>query len=416
MKKLFCLFLCVVVIACLFSGCKKEQKVTLQVGYGRVDITPKYPVPMAANLYSTGAEEHIYSTCLAFKDSTGNTVLLFHNDLIGSPADPIGFAIRDISKATGVSEDNVMVAATHVHRAPRVSWTTEDSMVKYNKQLRGWMKEAAVAAIADLKDTEVYTTSVETEGMNFLRHYIMNDGSVAGDNFGSFSSGFKDQVGDADNEMQLIKFVRKDCKDIVLVNYQMHPHRARGEFITADIVGAMREELEAKANCQFIYFTGASGNVNPHSKIGGENATSNYVDQGKGLAKYAMDADSTYQKVDAGKVQIQNYVYKGKPAEGKASCADLYMYVFSIGDVAFVMAPYEMFSENGEQIKAGSQFKNTIVCTLSRNTVSYIPSYDGYEYDGKLSYEGTCCEYARGTAEELVEQYVKMLAELYKTK
>lgn len=427
MKKMFCLLLSVLMVVGLFAGCSKEKKNTLQVGYARVDISPyDASLPMRgygdeATRYSTGVADPIYTTCTAFRDGEGNTILLFHNDLIASFADPIGFARRDISKATGIPVGNIMVAATHTHHGPGISNTNNDPAIeKYNKNLREWMLEAAKAAIADLKDAKMYISSVETEGLNFTRHYIMNDGTVAGDNFGSHKSGYAGHVRKADPVMQLVKFTREGAKDVILANFQTHPHRAGGgeiyTKITADLVGTMRDNIEPALNCNFAYFTGASGDVNPSSRIAEENAAKDYIEQGKMLSDYAVKASQNWAEASVGKVQILPNTFKAEPKEGVKGASDIQQYAFSIGEVAFIMAPYEMFNENGEQIKNGSPFKMTFVCTLANDQVRYIPSTNGYDYNGLLSYGANVTRYAKGTGDALAAKYVEMLTELYKTK
>ena len=100
-----------------------------------------------------------------------------------------------------------------------------------------------------------------------------------------------------DNQLQLIKFSREEGKDIIMANFQMHPHRNGGSKnlnMTADIPGVFRTELENQLGVNVLYFTGASGNVNPTSRITEENITKDYIEQGKALAKYAIDLEGKY--------------------------------------------------------------------------------------------------------------------------
>ena len=422
MKKMLAIVLCLVIVSSFFSGCNSAEKLPepgeFQVGYARVDISPDYDVPYASNTYSTHVEERLYATCIAFREGS-NTILLFHNDLIGSYIDPIGPARKDIEKATGIPVDNIMVNATHVHRAPRTGPTYVDmrNVTRYHEDLRAWMVEAAVAALADIKPATAYTASIETEGLNFVRHYNMEDGTVAGDNFGNAKAGYASHVSEPDRELTLVKFAREGCKDIILVNFATHPHHARGTFLTSDIVGVMREKMEKEMDCSFAWFTGAAGNVNPHSKITSENAETTYEGKGEALADYAKKAAKNFTPVDTGRVQIIKHIFEAKPKEEGGYAPEIYMYTFSIGDIAFVSAPYEMFSENGKYIKENSPFDVTFICTLGFYAVGYIPSNDAYEYEGVgLSYEANAGYYARGTGEDLAEKYLEMLQQLHKTK
>lgn len=430
MKKIICLILSVLMIAALFVGCGnngdndttgeagKEAPGVFQVGYSAVDITPDFAVnTSSAGVSTDGAREHLYTTCVAMQSAGGEIYLIYHNDLVTTPIDPIGFILKKVGETIGVPVGNMFVHATHTHLAPRVNYGQFDNITKYNALLDDWMVEAAVNAIADLKPAKMYTTSIETKNMNFIRHYNMKDGTVAGDNFGSKASGYLDQVSDPDPMLSLVKFTREGEKDVILANFQTHPHRARGNITTSDIVGVMREEVEALLDCKFAYFTGAAGNINPTSKIAEDNVTSTYQEQGAALAEYAVEAAANFKEMETGEIQYLQYTYKAEPKPGTGSAPDINMMVLSVGDFAFVSAPYEMFDSNGRYIKDNSPFEMTFVATLGYYTVPYIPDYDGYEYEGVgLSYEGDECLYVRGTGEKLAEKYVEMLNQIHKAK
>ena len=130
-----------------------------------------------------------------------------------------------------------------------------------------------------------------------------------------------------------------------------------------------------------------------------------------------MQAAKNFKEVSTGEIQFQQYSYKAETKPGTGSASDINMSVFSVGDFAFVCAPYEMFDSNGRFIKENSPFEMTFVATLGYYSVPYIPDYDGYEYEGVgLSYEGEECLFVRGTGEKLADKYVEMLNEIYKLK
>jgi hypothetical protein len=253
----------------------------------------------------------------------------------------------------------------------------------------------------------MYTTTTKLENMNFVRHYRLDDGSVIGDNFGTLGNHtIVDQVRESDNEMQLIRFKREGGKDVMLVNWQVHPHRTGGETvgnISADIVGAMRMYMEPQMDCLMAYFTGASGNLNPTSRIASENVTFDYLEQGTIMAQEAILACDTMTEQKTGKVQIlrkdQEVMKEGNPVK-------FVTYAFSVGDVAFVTAPYEMFAVNGMTIKEASPYKYTMIVTASSG---YIPSKAAYAY---RSYESDTCYFVEGVAEKLQDKYIEMLGSI----
>ena len=73
----------------------------------------------------------------------------------------------------------------------------------------------------------------------------------------------------------------------------------------------------------------------------------------------------------------------------------------------------DMFSENGQQIKEGSQFKSTFIATCANNMLYYVPSEATYAYE---AYEIDTGRLAKGSAEILVAEYIRMLGQLYETK
>jgi len=448
MKKIVTMLLCIAIMLSIFAGCQtggsnqdtqaptqtptEAPEVAIQVGYGRVAISPDFEMPLrgygdASTRYSTNGTDSdapIYTTCIAFRDEDGNTVLLYHNDTIGCPANPYDSIREAVSAATGVPFDHIMTSGTHTHHSVELTLYGLPEVKQYTELLKNWMIEAAQAAIADLKPAKMHTAKTpELENLNFIRHYVMKDGSVAGDNFGNKASGYSHHVSDADSVMQLVKFTREGGKDVVLVNWQSHPHRNADAIpekketyyntLSSNIVGIMRNELESQLDCHFAYFTGASGNVNPVGKLRLENVTTDYMDQGKALASAAVSAAADFAQVKTGKVQIIGNICTAEPKTEGNVVPEIPLYAFSIGDVAFVTAPYEMFDANGRQIKEGSPFATTFVVTCANAAVSYIPSYEGFEYNGVISYGGKSTKYVRGTGEMLVGEFLEMLNQLH---
>lgn len=437
----------------------------LSVGFGRVDISPTEPTPLRGYGYSSGRMSEnildpLYATCIALTDSADNTVLIFTLDLTNSYAEVMDAARQQISEQTGIPVDAIMVSATHNHSSPDLLNLEEPSVPRYIESLKGWMTTAAMYALQDRAPTRVYTTSTATENLNFVRRYQLQNGTYAGDNFGNFKSApIAAHETEADNELQLVLFHRQEKKDIVMANYQTHPHRASSSTdtnVTADIIAPFREKMESTLDCHFAYFTGSSGNINPTSRIPEENVTSDYIEQGHALADYALEAYSTFQEVPTTSLQITKTIYMGKVDHSLSHIAsqceaavnyymlmgstdaysylgdygvrniyhanaiairgsmaaeeEIAIYAISLGDLAFVTVPFEMFDTNGMQIKEGSPFSTTFVLTCANSNLSYLPSELAWKHGG---YAVDVTLFQRGTAEELVANYLDMLNTLY---
>lgn len=436
-----------------------SEKQRFQAGFARVDISPEESVPLAgygntSNRMSQTVMDPLYANCLAVTDEDGSTAVIMVLDL-GNMYNPLPDIRAEVSRTLGLPMERVMICCTHTHSAPHLSNGEKDSIPRYNEKLRRCMAEAALAALADRKPAQMQAASIQTAGLNFVRRYVLEDGTYAGDNYGHFKeSPIARHETEADHQLQLIKFVREGGKDIVAANFQGHPHRAGGSKkyeVTSDLVGVFRRTLEDSLSCHAMYFTGASGNVNCHSRIPEENITPNYIEHGKALAKYALEA--AFAPVKTGKIRNIQVMYEGKTnhtedhllsvaeeikkvwtatGDGKEcirmgapyginspyhalsiinkstlpETITVELNAVSLGDTALVFAPFELFDTLGMRIKENSPFDTTFVCCYANRVFSYMPTKLGFEHGG---YGPNQCKFLPGTGEMLAEQFLKML-------
>jgi hypothetical protein len=84
--------------------------------------------------------------------------------------------------------------------------------------------------------------------------------------------------------------------------------------------------------------------------------------------------------------------------------------VVRLGEVAFVIAPYEMFDDSGVYIRENSPFTMTFILGYTNGRFGYIPTKTCVEHG---CYEHECGQYEAGTAEALAEGYVAALKQLH---
>lgn len=448
---------------------KEVEDTGFSVGFGQVNITPMdYSVPIGgygntSNRMSKGFINYLYTTCIAMTDKDGNTILLFNNDLQETRTDMLDELRKAINEATGVPMDNIMISATHTHSGPDLGNTAHKTILNYRSWLPGWMAEAAKQAMADRKPAELRIGTTTCPDLNFIRHYLLSDGSYIGSNFGDDTG--KTYVGPAtqiDNTMQLLRFVRKDAQDILLMNWQTHPTRVGGDTLmkpdlASDIVGVLRETCEKELDCKAIYVLGAAGDVNCRGNMESEVIPEDYIAHGEALAKYAIEAYDSLEKVETGTLEVMTAEWTGKIdhsedhlidearliaslekssgnnkmlveeaskyginsayhargiinkyGQGESNTQPLF--AFRLGKIAFALAPYEMFTDNGRYIKENSPFEMTFIVTCANGGYGYMPTAKAYDYH---CYEANTCRYERGAGDMLAEEYLKLLQQLY---
>ena len=442
----------------------------LQAGYAQANITPTDSVPMneggeGKDHMSLGVLDHLYATCVYLVDDAGTELYLMAFDLCNMYPPLPNYRLQ-LAKKLGVEENQVMFSASHTHSSVNIKATQIPSTSKYLSLLKNGLEEAAVSAKLDAKPvTGMYHTAADTQNLNFVRRYVMVDGSYAGDNYGNHSLGYAGHETEGDHQLQLLKLTREGGKDIILTNFQGHPHRVTyydskdNTLLSSDIVGAYREELAKRLDCHALYYTGSSGNMNSHSRIEEENVHATYKDHAKAMVNYAEEAAASFKPLELGQIKLTKLLYVGKTnhtedhllpqakivAErynsGMGNSAslegykDLFLhsrhalsvvshaalpettevplYAFSVGGFSACFAPFELFAELGMQIKAGSPFDATFVCCYSNYIHSYMPTQLAFDHGGYGAYK---CNFEPGTGEKLVDVYTNLLTGLHTSK
>lgn len=468
MKKSICVVLAMVIVlslcACGGGESGGSSAKGLQVGFGREKIMPKDSVPLGGygdtkNRMSSGYRDYLYGTCVAFRNGD-DTVLLFSQDLPGSRIKCTEMVRKALNEKFGIPAENIQIASTHTHSAPDQS-SDHPNTAAYNEgpYLAGMVK-AAENAINDLAPAKLYTTRTTATNMSGVRHYEMNDGTYYGSNFGNESSGIKQPATDPDQDMIVVKVDREgDKKDIALINWQSHPcfvsDGGKSTDISADYIGVFRDSFESQTDMHFIFFLGAAGNQGSGSKIKELDNGYDLQDFGAALAKFAIDALPNLKPLEGDAIQVkhvsftanynheeedrlkeaQDVVDTWKKVSREAGNQKAYalgfssiyhanailsrpkrpatgtmeLYALSVGEMAFIAAPFEMWTDSSKYIKKNSPYETTIISTLTNNSQGYLGSKEAYEYG---SYETDTAHFAKGTAEGIAEQFVTMLKEL----
>lgn len=420
------------------------------VGYGRANITPDWEVGLTGyqnfeKRKTTMVLDPVYITCVAVR-SGDKTAMLFSADLTSVEGPECEDIRRLVEEATGIPGDYVYAAATHNHSAPE-RWTPEPKKLFH----KGVVK-AAKEALADLAPAKMSTVTKEIPGMNFVRHYEMEDGTYSGSNFGDHSLKIVGHATAGDPRMVLIRFERAIKPDVLMMNWQAHNDNAKAvgfHNISSSYTGRIRANIEKETGMHFVYFCGAGGNQNPDSRIPEEKHGLNWLQYARKLTDCALEMLPELKPVGGTEIEAARLIYNirinhdwdhmekearevvkvwnekganeanalarsyglsslyhanvllGKIDKPKTS--PLEINAFRIGEMGFITGTYEMFSNTGLYVRANSPFETTFILT---GNSGYMPPVEAYDY---RSYEADTSFFARGTQEEVAPLYIELL-------
>ncbi len=172
-----------------------------------------------------------------------------------------------IEEKTGISKENVFIAATHTHTGPCIGEGIQvtgslEVIEKYDEFLAERIADSVNLAIADLRPSKMgHIVGYAPERIAYIRRYKMKDGStmtcppVESDDIDH-------PIGTLDQRINVLRFDRENAQSIVLVNYGIHADTIGGELISADFPAWLSSTLEkALDGTKCIFFSGAQGDV-----------------------------------------------------------------------------------------------------------------------------------------------------------
>ncbi len=425
-----------------------------KVGYARVDITPTEPIPLNTGDILSRVNEELYATCIAIK-SGKEIVVLVSLDIKNMGKDTDKNLKSKVKIATGADLENIVINTMHNHSAPCLDAPTGNSAItKWRNDVFAKVSDIAKEAVADLSDARPYIGVGKSTNLASVRRYIYEDGSCRTNG----PAPIVKHETEADDNIQIIRFVRENKKDVVMANWQAHVAHAIGAdpgAISGDYVYYARKTVEdGNDDALFAFFLGAAGNINLNVRIKELNrAGGSYVAVGKQLGQEILKTlDDGMTPVNADYVKSQSTVYKGtlrastedeynrakafmalglnesdpnyqKKLEeygfeatqemnlayrlyNRTGTKDMNIGAISIGDISFVWCGYEMFDTNGMEIKAATPDKMTFILAYSGDALGYIPSINSVPNG---SYEVYASDFKYGTGEEVAQKLITLL-------
>lgn len=446
----------------------------LQAGFSRVDVTPPLGIAVSGyyiDRFASGILDPLEANALALDCDGVRTVLISLDNLMIDQTQMAQYRSQ-IAGQTGLDSSAVFLACTHTHTGPLVGQDPlEDTRVgesQYTEYLGRKLCDAARMALEDLRPARMGYGVGQAPRISFIRRFRMKDGSIR-TNPGVNNPDIVAPIGEVDERVPVLRFLRSGAPEIVVVHFGVHPDTVGGDKISADYPGFVRRTVEAALpNVRCLFFNGAQGDVN-HVNVHPEGG------DGNGLHPMFDDADRGYEhtihmgRVIAGAVlqvygktlltdptcvrfrQITVQAPSNRPTAEELRTAERYCTLHNagrdaeipfagmelttavaealrmvrlkdgpdafplclsavrVGDAAFLGIPGEPFTGIGRAVKAGSPFALTLPCCLTNGAEGYFPMKEAYDEGG---YEARSSKFRAGIAELLIEKGLDLLRSL----
>lgn len=391
-----------------------------------LDITPplglQIPGGRKKNLAS-GIMEPEFAKAVYIDDGE-QAIALVVIDTIGIEQQEVTKIRHRINELTGLPTTNIMVSATHNHRAGPVyelHRTVEES--QYIDDLVLKTADAVVIAKRNQQPAKIAVGLGKEKDISFNRRFFLKDGTVKTHGFGD--PNVVKPAGPIDPDVQVIRIDNKAGQPIgVITNFACHLNTVSGSEYCPDFPAELSRVLKQVLGPQVVslFSVGASANIN-HVDISSDQKTDNthYLKMGRILAgevlkvrekidpvekvkvgaysetftaetRIPSDADIETSEAILQEVQNGSQKYSDKEIfnakqprlirELKLFSQEMEVQTFRIGVLVLAGFPGELFVEFGLELKQKSLAKFTMVQTHSNGISGYIVTHEAMKQGG----------------------------------
>ena len=439
----------------------EQMEKKLFAGYAEAIVTPPMGLKVPgyySERISDGIIDDLMIRAVAFSD--GETKAIFFScECIGIKADASKLIREKIAACCDVDPQAIYISCNHSHTAFRITVPTEKESENniFLRRLYQQFCDTAVFAFEDLKPATLKYALGEAKTVGFLRRYRMKDGTVK-TNPGIGNPEIDHFEGIADDSLQLLRVIREDAKELLMVNFGTHADVIGGTKYCPDYSGYMARYLEGafNDNVEVLFFNGAEGDSNHINAFLPKGSPRKGLDTSKRMARIiagevlkiyddakAIEGEkitaeiitvkvgkNAYDPADIPEAETVRDIYlaKGNRAPELANYKlnvpealrilanlkrpeffELPLTVIQLGNIAFVGIPGEPFQKIGLDIKEKSKMKATFVTCCTNGGEGYYPTTEAFAEKG---YERSASPFASDCAQILVEGAIGVIEKL----
>ncbi len=414
-----------------FQQKESTTNVVIEIGTGRIDITPDYPIRLTGYGNRTrvfdSVEQKLWGKALLLHQKGKQTMVWVTVDLVGFPGFLSDELFQRLSRKIGLTDRaQLVISATHTHNGPETGvllnifgQTLSPNQLADVKLYRDQLLDKLEQLVVDANKSKTPSTLSWAKGN---ATFAMNRRVIEDGKWKTFG---ETPDGPVDNDMPVLRATNQQGKTIaLLINYACHGTTLVPEhnFVHGDWMGSSQQMLEEKyPGVTAMVALGCAGDANPSPrgefKHVGQHATmvANEVDRLIQNNKFAMlnaipvgkmknvtlsfmHVPNASEFVELSKLEAAPGLYARNSLEllaqgGTISSIMAYpVQVWSFGNqLAIVFLGGEVVVDYSLRIKREFNTEKMWVNAYSNDVSTYIASKrlfpeGGYEVDGSMPY------------------------------
>jgi neutral ceramidase len=451
-RRMFLFLTAISLLAAQGTAWSADKKPFL-AGVATSNITPwlgdglvgNFGIPPAAAY----VHDELHARCFVLDDGATRIAIVVCDNIYIS-REVLDEAKRQVTEATGLPADRILISGTHTHSSVSARWKNplqpEKEFTEYQQFIAHRISDGVRCAINNLRPARIAWGTADLPGQVFCRRWLLKPGAQLFNPFGE-----PDQVKmNPGNRPDLLKPASPVDPQIaffalqtaegqpmgLLANYSLHYVGGTGpRHISADYFGMFADRIQQllgadRLDPPFVgaMSNGTSGNINnvnyavprekrkPYEKMRqvADECAQAVLEQYKGLVwhdwaplgmrqcelelgvrkptpaqlEHARMVLADPQRPDKFPHE-RNYAQRAIQQLESPDTVRVILQAVRIGELGISAIPFEVFSEIGLELKARSPFKPTFTIELANGGYGYLPTPEQHALGGYETWLGT---------------------------
>ncbi len=468
-------FLTASVLLATSAAARSAEKKPFQAGVATANITPWLGGGLVGNFGTPPPAKYVHdelhARCFVLDDGNSRVVLVVSDNIYIS-REVLDEAKRQITEATGIPADRMLMSGTHTHSSVSARWPNplkpEKEFTEYQRFVAHRIADGVCCAIHNLQPARIAWGTVDVPGQVFCRRWLMKPGTELFNPFGEpdqakMNPGNRPDLlkpaGPVDPQIAFLALQTPEGRPLgLLANYSLHYVGGTGpNHLSADYFAVFADQIQQLLSADRLdppfvaaMSNGTSGNINnvdysrPREKreryeqirLVADQCAQAVIGQYQSLAWHDwVELDMRQREIELGvrkptASQLKharevladperkdkfpherNYAEKAIQQLESPDTVRVILQAVRIGDLGISAIPFEVFSEIGLELKARNPFRPSFTIELANGGYGYLPNPEQHKLGGYETWLGTN-KVEVDASTKMVDALLQMFAEM----